>query len=402
MRVGFFVLSILAAAGVWVSQHLIELHIRTTVLGATDTGLCAQFAGFSCADAVSSVYSTLGSLPIAVLGQAWYVVVLLLAGLVRFGGDKADGVREALWLGAILGVGYSAFLGFVSVTQLGRVCPFCLGLYAVNIGILVMAWLLLPEGAGAVLRGLPRLVMRRATWVAALGMVVAVIVSQSLYARAHATMTAKLAEVRAKLGDKPAHFDVAATDAPGIGSEDAPAVIVEFSDFECPYCKRLSDALHTVIEQEPSRVRLHFRHYPMDNSCNPNIPQKMHEQACAAAVASVCAERQGRFWPMHDLLFANNRRLGRPAFLEFARTIGIDVEAFQACLDDPGALKRVQDDIAQATALEIGGTPTWFVNGWRHMGTRSPDELHGIVRQAGENARRKAAADAGAADSAAP
>lgn len=391
MRLGFYVLSALAAAGIFASQKLVETHVQTKVLGAGDSGLCGAADFLSCADAAESVYATIGNLPIASLGLAWYAVVLLLAGLIRFGGDKVKGAPEVLFVGSGLGVLYSVFLAIVSLAVLGKLCPYCVGLYVVNIGLFVTAWLLLPAGPKAALKRLPSLLTQNATWITVGGMVVAVLITQGMYAQAHATLTQKLAEVRAAQTQKPAHFDIDTSGTAGKGPADAPVVLVEYSDFECPYCKRLADALDELAKREPTLVRIHFKQFPMDMACNDTMERPLHDQACGAAVAAVCAERQGKLWPMHDLLFQNARALSGQAYLDFAAKVGVDVEAFRACLDDPTALQRVKDDIAEGARMGVRGTPTFFVNGWRHEGARDPDKLQGIVRLAAEQAKKKAA-----------
>ncbi|MCB9534667.1 MAG: thioredoxin domain-containing protein [Myxococcales bacterium] len=389
MRLGFYVLSALAAAGIFASQELVETHAKVK-LGGGDTGLCGAFEGFSCADAAQSVYATIGSLPIASLGLAWYAVVLLLAGLIRFGGDKVKGAREVLFVGTLLSVLYSVFLAVVSLVDLGKLCPFCAVLYVVNIGLFVTAWRVLPEGPKAALKAAPGLLTKNATWITVAGMVVAVLVAQGMYARTHAEFAQRLAQHRADR-PPPSHHDIDTSGTAGKGPADAPVVLVEYSDFECPYCKRLTDALHEVAEREPELLRIHFKHFPMDTSCNDTMAGPLHKEACNAAVAAVCAERQGKLWPMHDLLFANARKLSREAYLEFAAQIGVDVEGFRACLDDPAALQRVKDDIAEGAKMGVRGTPTFFVNGWFHEGARDPDKLQGIVRLAAEQAKKKAA-----------
>ncbi len=388
MRLGFYVLSALAAAGIYVSQELVQTHLQTIVLGAGDSGLCGALG--SCAKAAESAYATIGTLPIASLGMAWYAVVLIIAGLIRFGGDKVRGAREVLFVGALLGVLYSVFLAVVSLTVLGSICFFCACLYAVNIGLFVAAWRMLPDGPKAALAGLPGLLGKNATWITVGAMVVAVLVTQGMYAQAHATLKQRLAEVRAAQRGEPAHFEIETAGTRGKGPADAPVVLVEYSDFECPYCKRLADSLDELAKREPALVRIHFKHFPMDTACNDTMERPLHDQACNAAIAAVCAERQGKLWPMHDLLFTNARKLSRDAYLEFAAQIGVDVETFRACLDDPSALQRVKDDIAEGAKMGIRGTPTFFVNGWRHEGTRDPDKLQGIVRHAAEQAKKKA------------
>jgi protein-disulfide isomerase len=120
----------------------------------------------------------------------------------------------------------------------------------------------------------------------------------------------------------------------------------------------------------------------MDQACNPAITQPFHQHACMAAYAAECAERNGRFWEMHDQLFAHNEDLSRPKLLELAREVGLDVEAFDKCLDDPAIKDAVRKDAEAGIALRVEGTPTFFVNGRRSVGTRmTPEQMADFFRE---------------------
>ncbi|MCA9506699.1 MAG: DsbA family protein, partial [Myxococcales bacterium] len=168
-------------------------------------------------------------------------------------------------------------------------------------------------------------------------------------------------------------------DAPGKGPADAPVIVVEFSDLQCPHCKNVAASLSAVQKALPQTLRYHFKHFPMDPACNRIVEGSGHPQACGAHVAVVCAERMGKAWQMHDLIFENQHDLGRDALMGFAGRIGVDVEAFGACLDDPSALEVVKADIEQGIKLGVPGTPVWFANGWREVGARDAATLQAII-----------------------
>jgi predicted DsbA family dithiol-disulfide isomerase len=137
------------------------------------------------------------------------------------------------------------------------------------------------------------------------------------------------------------------------GPADAPVTIVEFSEFQCPFCRRVLPTLHEVEERYRGKVRLVFRHFPLAR----------HKEAPLAAEAAECARDQGRFWEMHDRLFANADQLGAGDLKKHARAVGVDGVAFDACLDSRRHEARWRRDLADAQSYGASGTPMFFVNG---------------------------------------
>ena len=138
------------------------------------------------------------------------------------------------------------------------------------------------------------------------------------------------------------------------GPAKAAVLIEEFSDFQCPFCARSMATMEQVLENYPKQVRLVFRHFPVAES---------HPNALLAHMAAESAGRQGRFWEMHDLLFANMRRVSRPDLVGYARQLGLDVVAFEAGLKDRTLFNRVEADYAEGIDRQVRATPTFFING---------------------------------------
>lgn len=151
---------------------------------------------------------------------------------------------------------------------------------------------------------------------------------------------------------EPQRVEVAAT-GPAKGAPDAKITMVEFSDFECPYCSRFAPTLDQVMAKYGDRVKLVFRHLPLPN----------HPQAPKAAEAAACAQDQGKFWEMHDSLFRNQGALGVEALKGRATELGLDAQAFATCLDSGAKAAVVAADAADARKAGIEGTPALFVNG---------------------------------------
>jgi protein-disulfide isomerase len=156
-------------------------------------------------------------------------------------------------------------------------------------------------------------------------------------------------------------------DAAVRGRNDAPVTIVEFSDFQCPACGQAFRDLHELVARRKD-VRLVFRNFPLDSSCNEAISRALHPDACRAAIAAECARRQNRFWEFHDRLFEHQQALDRDSMFRYARELELDIAAFRTCLDDPATRARVSDDVRAGIAAGVESTPTLFINGRRING----------------------------------
>jgi protein-disulfide isomerase len=143
--------------------------------------------------------------------------------------------------------------------------------------------------------------------------------------------------------------------APVKGSQDAQVAILEFSDFQCPYCARFTTSTWPDLLREyvdPGKVLVAFRHLPLD---------QIHPQARGAAEASACAAKQGLFWEFHDRLFEMPPRLGRDDLVGHAESAGVAVRTFEACLGDRKTLDAVRRDVAEAERLQVYGTPAFLI-----------------------------------------
>jgi protein-disulfide isomerase len=147
-----------------------------------------------------------------------------------------------------------------------------------------------------------------------------------------------------------------------VGPEEAPVTIVEFSDFECPYCRDGSAELKKLFDRYPGTVRVVFRNYPLDTACNPYMPRSGHLYACRAAMMARCAGAEGRFWQMHDALF-QMPQMNLNALDELIPKLGLSTDAFSACMANAATLASVKADIEDGHRLGVDGTPTLFVNG---------------------------------------
>jgi len=193
--------------------------------------------------------------------------------------------------------------------------------------------------------------------------------------RARERRAAFLKELRAKAGVKvilaPPRMEVAA-EGPAKGAVGAPVTLVEFSDFQCPFCARVKPILKRLEEAYPGKLRIVFRDLPL---------LQLHKDAAHAAEAAACAHDQGKFWEMHDRLFADQSRLGPADLKQHAADLGLEAAAFNQCLDSGGKAAKWQKDADEATRLGLTGTPAFFINGRLLVGARSYDDFAQVIEE---------------------
>jgi len=157
--------------------------------------------------------------------------------------------------------------------------------------------------------------------------------------------------------------------APTDGKENAPVEIVLYSDFQCPFCGRVNPSIDRIKKEYGDKVVVAFKHFPLS----------FHQDAKPAAIASLAAHRQGKFWAMHDMLFENQRALGESDFERYAKELGLDVAQFKKDMKDPALEKWVEQDMAEGRKLGVRGTPATFINGRLVSGAKPYGEFKSIV-----------------------
>ncbi len=164
-------------------------------------------------------------------------------------------------------------------------------------------------------------------------------------------------------------YAVKTSGSPYKGPEQAKITLIEFSDFQCPFCGRVTPTLDQVRKEYPDDVKIVFKHLPL----------RIHPNAPKAHAAAEAAHRQGKFWEMHDKIFANQRELTEVKFIEYADSLGLDVDRFKKDLASADIKKRVDADAAEAASLGVTGTPGFFINGKFVSGAKPFSEFKRII-----------------------
>jgi len=369
--------AVLALLGVILSIDLVYTHWQ---LAHGLPTACTISTTVDCGPVLTSDYAYIFGVPIAWFALATYIG-LAAAALVVWrlpSTRRRQQVASALFMAAVAAVGFSIYLASIAFFVLGTVCPFCAGLYAINLGLLV-ATARLASAAQALTRDhqawQARARLIGAGAVAALVLLIGTLVWKVGAASIEGQSVDEICKRNADFCEKYRALPVVALDVPEghvKGSASPTVTIVEFSDFECGHCLKAYQSLKDVLPRLGKDVQVRFHHFPLDSACNPDVPAGAgHKYACLAAMASECAAQQQKFWQYHDLLFQHQPVFDRDSLLGYAENAGLDRVQFLSCLDSDAARQAVQRDIAAGRALHIESTPTLYFNGRAFRG--APD-----------------------------
>lgn len=387
----------LSALGLASSLYLTSIHLAHLRTGAAS--ICNLGSQLNCDLVNTSRYSELAGIPVSHLGSLLYVALLLASLLAgRRPGFRARCQPYLLFLVGIA-VLFSLFLAGISAFVLHAFCVFCVSLYVINFALL---FVLIP-GVGPTLRALPaqladdlRTLLQPAPLLLSIGALIGAAGSlvlvrgatqnaQLLAAQRSSTGTAEAPPAAATpesaakpaTPEPPARIDLFDASAPSLGPADAPVTIVEISDFECPYCQKAAQTLAELRKLYPGKLRLVFRNFPLDESCNKLLKRQIHENACGAARAAFCAGEQGQFWPYAEKLFAGDTE---PSDLEaHARSLGLKDAIFRRCLRDEATNARILRDIDECAKAGVVGVPVLLVNGRKLAGAQPIEAFRKLI-----------------------
>jgi protein-disulfide isomerase len=164
-------------------------------------------------------------------------------------------------------------------------------------------------------------------------------------------------------------FQVKPGSSPTKGPKDAPLTVIVFSDFQCPFCQRVEPTLAQMEKEYGGKVRMVWKNYPLP----------FHQNAMPAAEAAMAADAQGKFWPMHDKLFANNTALDRPSLEKYAQELGLNMSKFKADLDSGKYKSTIEAEAKEGSTLGVSGTPAVFINGRKISGAYPFDTFKKIA-----------------------
>jgi protein-disulfide isomerase/uncharacterized membrane protein len=369
-----------ALIGLVFSGALIYEHNGAkTQIGST---VCEASETSSCDKAKESAMGQIFGLPLALYGYIFYGGIAALACFLLL--SLNDTATSLLFWGAIAALAFDIFLMLYSVFLLGGVCRMCAITYVASVLIAIGAYLfkkrsetmIKPESSSLAAKG-------------SFSVILLLTIASGLFFHLNAQAnqgpkaegkTAEERRLREQLNEEFYRQwktgETLGLDKPRSGVKGAAnpiLTIMEFADPLCPHCKEMGIVLGEFVKKYPDKVRVIFRHYPLDIQCNSAMKRAFHVGACDLARAMECAEAQGKFWPMHDAIFAQQDVFMRNPVTEkavesLATAAGANAAQLTGCFRNQSTMAKVKADIAAGNKIKVTGTPTTIVNDRRLPG----------------------------------
>jgi protein-disulfide isomerase/uncharacterized membrane protein len=394
-------LSFLSLVGSAVSTYLLYHHVEVRGNYLIGQSACNLGARFNCDQVAESAFAEFLNLPVASWAILYYLMIFFVLQVASKDNER-NVSRVALFL-SILALVPTFLLFLVSAFILKTFCLFCAVLYVVNLLSCIVAWnnpILergfkeeFYSGKDQVLSFLPSISDIARYKIAGFGILLLVVLFFSPQVLARFWFEPRILKIKSQKALAPIienwkaqkeHLNlVSEEDSPQIkdysyGPKDAEITLVEFSDFECPYCKKAGIYLKPLVAKYPGKVRVVFKNFPLDLECNPSLQAAPHKFACKAAILARCAGMQGEdeFWKMHDKIFSvewwKEHSLSEIIEDSFFK------EKLSKCMEEGIARKRVLEDVDMGAKLGISGTPSLFLNG-RKLTFPQLEALPGII-----------------------
>jgi protein-disulfide isomerase/uncharacterized membrane protein len=390
----------LGAAVAGLCGLLVSLYLGAQHLPSAAPSACSVSSVLDCDVVNRSAWSELFGVPIAYLGSAFYGGLVALGLLSRRQAERYRAAGPLVVAGGVVSVLYSVFLAWAS-SQLGAFCLFCISLYGINALVLGAGVLWARRDGQPVGAGLALAVKggndRSFSSLGGVGLAV-LVVAMGWYSSqagpkggastAGAGGAGSAGPVLSELFEAPGGPISLDGTEPVMGDPNAPYLLVEWADFQCPYCAMVAPELHDLVAREPA-LQVRFKHYPISDICNRFVTGTRHADSCRAAAAMECARHQGRAFELNRLMFKNNTNLDDAGVRFMAGQVGVDPAVFDQCLADPRTMDAVREDVEAAGVAGVEGTPALFLRGLRG------DEWVRVVGGAAEVAALVAAHKAG-------
>ncbi len=385
------VILVLGTLGLGASIYLTISHYSILSGDQLEGSFCQISEVVDCDSVAASRYSDFLGIPWSSAGSIAYMLVISL-GIFGFAVRKFRSFSlRTVFLIAMGSVLFDTYLAVIGFFVLRKVCLVCILTYCVNLSLLYYS----KRGTGEPLKVLVRtglkglffldsvvgenqLTVKRLYYglngvIVFFGIAIASLLHWH-YAGSSYLVAEKLVDALRK--QAPVGIDLVGT--PCLGNPNARIHLVEFSDFRCPYCKKMASVLQVIRKRYPEDVAVCFKHYPLDAECNGNIQKTLHVDSCKIARMAICAQQMNLFWDMQDLFFTtdqffifNLKRSLESRNIPPARLLG--------CESDPRTKQTLSRDIEQARECGVDLIPTLFVNGRKIVGYQNPNVLSAVI-----------------------
>ncbi len=366
-RTYWLVIVVLTLIGMGLAGYLTYVHVSVYTNPAFKSS-CNINQSFNCETVALSSYAIIAGLPTSVWGLIGYLL-LLIVGLLGWnrsstGSSPLHGMLVVLTFCCMVA---GVFFAYISYTQINSLCIYCMGTYFINILLFLLMFpalskdgVSLGEGFSAFLAWLPR----NLVYLIVLGIILFVgIRAYPPYWQAKWKGASLPIKVCGGMRQDSAMDHGEDENGHWIGAKNPHITIVEFADYECPYCKRAHFDLRLLLRKCPEGIRLYHRHYPLDHKCNPRINRPFHKKACVLARAAHCAGLQGKFWGANDFLYTKGKKLAKKDLVANMAKLGLNGDKLHACITGKPARAAIDNDMAAGRGHKMRGTPFFVMNG---------------------------------------
>jgi len=355
-------------------------HFRIMKSGLEFASFCAISDKVNCDIVNASSFSEFLGVPIAWWGTIYYGLLAIMCFIGALSKRDRRATVSVAWFMALAGIPYVLFLFYVSWAVLGVFCVECIGMYVASfiaaIGLYFALKLRLKEIPAYFLNYIKALFGKTHELgfepkIRAHVIVIAVVYGIAWLGIA-VYQTKGMAGVKQFDVDKqvrafysqPAHPIEVSPYWAVWGNPDAKVKLIEFSEFQCPFCRRASFTVKPFLHQFRKDVALYFVNFPLDDACNPLLDRPMHPNSCYFAKAAICANKMGNFWDYHDALFLNQTGLSKKKALDIAEDqFGWDRTEFLQCISSEETEAELKAEMQEGLELKITGTPSFYLNG---------------------------------------
>ena len=370
----------LAVAGIVLGFILTRNFFQHNIMG--EASGCAINAYVDCDRISQSAFAAVGPVPISAFGLGMHGAVLVALAVAHFRGAR---VREGLVGGAaalaLAATAVSVVLAAISLFVIKALCVYCTALQIVNLalaGTLVFGLTGGVERLKQALRSIGGPALGAGVLAIGVGAGATAIATYSLATGADKQyLERQILEAREsqRLADRYLSFErheFELSDSPQLGDPDAPITLVVFADYNCPHCQAFDPRI-AEIARAADDVRLVYKFFPLDGTCNRSFPPDRRSTSCAAAAAAYLAHLEGKFWEYSETLFANFQRYGPNSLVEYARQVGLsDPELARTALEDRKVRSKIDADLAEGDRAGLQATPTLYINGRTFLVARLP------------------------------
>ena len=372
---------VLSIVGMLLCHHLTVSHYEFLSGQREGSSYCNVSSIFSCDNVTVSRFAKLGNFSVSSFGLIFYLVVFLLTSAFIAGEKREQNRRLYSTLLVCLttvAAAFALYLVGVSLFVIESVCIPCFISHLLTLAIFTFTLLIAKQNIFQAVQNFFKWLIscfRRQdagfgkaylliVWlvIGAIALTMPLLWDYSMNQQTSKNYD-KVFAIKLQQLKESKQYRIDTVGSPRKGDAKAAVEVVEFSDFGCPFCKRAAFMYQAVLNNFKGSAKLVFKHFPLDSNCNYRLQRSMHEYACDLAQASVCAEKQSKFWQYHDKVFSLEGKAKSSTSRQIATAIGLNLDDFDKCMNSGDSRQQVRQDLEQGYDIGITGTPALLING---------------------------------------